>query len=129
MTAPTRFAALLVLAVAGPLAAQADPLLERAHKLHRNAPVVDGHNDLPWEIREKTGGDLTEMDPRNALPEQHTDIPRLRQGGVGGVFWAAYVPASAQRPASVALEQIDLIRRMIAQSPELEFAGSGSTLR
>ncbi len=88
--------------------------------------MVDGHNDLPWEIREKTGGDLSRMDPRGALPGQHTDLPRLRQGGVGGVFWAAYVPASAGRPASVAMEQIDLIRRMIAQSPELEFAGTAA---
>ena len=117
---------LLALVLTAPLATQADPLLERALRLHRDAPVVDGHNDLPWEIREKTGGDLSRMDPRAALPEQHTDLPRLRQGGVGGVFWAAYVPASARRPASVAMEQIDLIRRMIAQSPDLEFAGTAA---
>jgi membrane dipeptidase len=126
MTRRTLAGGLLALFLAAPLATQADPWQERAARLHRDAPVIDGHNDLPWEIREKTGGDLSRMDPRSSLPEQHTDVPRLRQGGVGGVFWAAYVPASAARPASVAMEQIDLIQRMIAQSPELEFAGSAS---
>ena len=120
------FAGLLALGVAGPAAAQADPWLERARALHRSAPVIDGHNDLPWEIREQTGGDLDRIDPRGSLPRQHTDFPRLRQGGVGGVFWAAYVPASERQPARVALEQIDLIRRMVARSPELEFASTAA---
>lgn len=111
------------------LRAQSDPdssLLRRAREIHRQAPLIDGHNDLPWEIREKAAGDLGAMDFQNPLPGQHTDVPRLREGGVGGVFWAAYVPVSAMEDgaAAVALEQIDLIHRMIRRSPELEFAGS-----
>jgi len=104
-----------------------DPaLLARARKLHRQAVLIDGHNDLPWEIRQKATGDLMRMDPVHPLPAQHTDIPRLKEGGVGGVFWAAYVPASAPEPAQVAMEQIDLIHRMIARSPDLEFAGTAA---
>ncbi|MGI9190219.1 MAG: dipeptidase [Longimicrobiaceae bacterium] len=107
------------------LAAQAGgdaALLRQAERIHREAPLVDGHNDLPWEIREQAGSDLARMDPRGPLPERHTDIPRLRSGGVGGVFWAAYVPVTAigNGAARLALEQIDLIARMTALSPELE---------
>jgi membrane dipeptidase len=97
-----------------------DALLARARRLHEEAPLVDGHNDLPWEIREKAHGDISRLDFQGAQPAQHTDVPRLRAGGVGGVFWAAYVPVDVARPASVAMEQIDLIHRMTAHSPDLE---------
>jgi membrane dipeptidase len=119
---------------AAPLGAQAAPepasaaheaLLARARRLHAQAPVVDGHNDLPWEIREKAGSNFTRLDFEHSAPGQHTDVPRLKEGGVGGVFWAAYVPPAAADSgiaARVALEQIDLIHRMVAHSPELELA-------
>ena len=112
------------LAAAHPAAAQDDALLERARRIHAGAPLVDGHNDLPWEIREKAQGDLTVMDPTGALPAQHTDYPRLKAGGVGGVFWAAYVPVDriGNGAAAFALAQIGLIKRMTDASPELEFA-------
>lgn len=118
---------LLSLLLPGAAAAQQRPapdaaLLERARRIHASGPVIDGHNDLPWEIREKAGSDLTQMDPRGPLPEQHTDLPRLRAGGVGGVFWAAYVPANEPHPARFALEQIDLIRRMVERAPKTELA-------
>ncbi|MBB4638849.1 dipeptidase [Longimicrobium terrae] len=102
----------------------ADPLMARALRLHRGTPLVDGHNDLPWEIREKAQGDLGAMDPRGSLPANHTDIPRLRAGGVGGVFWAAYVPVdrTGREAAGFALQQIGLIKRMTEASPELEMA-------
>jgi membrane dipeptidase len=112
------------LAAAHPAAAQEDALLERARRIHASAPLVDGHNDLPWEIREKAQGDLSVMDPTGALPAQHTDYPRLKAGGVGGVFWAAYVPVEriGDGAASFALAQIGLIKRMTDASPELELA-------
>ncbi len=112
------------LAAAHPAAAQDDALLERARRIHASAPLVDGHNDLPWEIREKAQGDLSVMDPTGALPAQHTDYPRLKAGGVGGVFWAAYVPVDriGNGAAAFALAQIGLIKRMTDASPELEFA-------
>ena len=119
-------AALGLAAAATPARAQQDDaaLLARARRLHAQTPLIDGHNDLPWEIREKAGGDLARLDPRQPQPAQHTDIPRLRAGGVGGVFWAAYVPAHFARggAARVALEQVDLIHRMTAQSPDLQLA-------
>jgi len=116
-------AALAAFAHAAPLAAQADSvaLLARARRLHAQYPLVDGHNDLPWEIRVRGGSDVVRMSPDGPLPQNNTDVPRLMQGGVGGVFWAAYVPVEtmghAPGPARVALEQIDLIHRMVHYSP------------
>ncbi|HEX8673473.1 MAG TPA: dipeptidase [Longimicrobium sp.] len=119
-------AALGLAAAAVPARAQQSDadLLARARRIHAQTPLVDGHNDLPWEIREKAGGDLARLDPRRSNPAQHTDIPRLRAGGVGGVFWAAYVPSefAKEGAARVALEQIDLIHRMTAASPDLRLA-------
>jgi membrane dipeptidase len=102
----------------------------RARALHARYPLVDGHNDLPWELRERAGGDLGRLDPRGPLPQLHTDLPRLRAGGVGAVFWAAYVPAAyaGNGAARVALEQIDLIHRLIEHAPELEFAWSADDI-
>lgn len=108
--------------------AQADTaaLLAHARRLHAEQPLVDGHNDLPWEIRTKGGSDLQRMNPDGPLPNQNTDLPRLRAGGVGAVFFAAYVPVETigrtPGPARVALEQIDLIHRMVDQSRGMELA-------
>lgn len=117
-------AAALLTAVPAAAHAQVDPYLARALRIHRAAPLIDGHNDLPWEIREKAQGDLSHMDPAGALPAQHTDVPRLQAGGVGGVFWAAYVPVDAigRNAAGFALAQIGLIRRITDASPALEWA-------
>ena len=112
-------------AAARPAAAQDEALLERARRIHAASPLIDGHNDLPGEIREKAQGDLSAMNPDGALPQQHTDVPRLGQGGVGGVFWAAYVPVERideGGAAAFALAQIGLIKRMTERSPELEMA-------
>jgi membrane dipeptidase len=100
--------------------------LDRIRAIHHDAPLIDGHNDLPWKLRQTASGDLARADFRNPLPNLHTDLPRLRAGGVGGVFFAAYVPAAyAQRgiAARATLEQIDLIHRMAAHAPDdLELA-------
>jgi len=92
-------------------------------------PLIDGHNDLPWALRERTtqnGGDLSQVvfDLDTPAEGLHTDLPRLAAGGVGAQFWSVYVPASlagdgaAGNGAVVAvLEQIDLARRMIARYP------------
>jgi membrane dipeptidase len=82
-------------------------------------PLIDGHNDLPWEIRELYGSDLSAADLLGRLPNTHTDIPRLVEGGVGGQFWSVYVPATLAGEAAVTavLEQIDLVHRMIARYP------------
>ena len=96
--------------------------LAAARDLLARHPVVDGHNDLPWEIRKHPAapGDLEAYDLRQRAPEPgDTDIPRLRAGGVGGQFWSVYVPGegSASR-AVLQLEQLDLARRMIARYPD-----------
>lgn len=93
---------------------------ERARAIHRNAPVFDGHNDLPWALRE-FGKPLNKVDLNSSLPQFHTDIPRLREGGVGAQFWSVYVPASTSRNGSAlttTLEQIDLVKRIVAAYPD-----------
>jgi membrane dipeptidase len=82
-------------------------------------PLIDGHNDLPWEIREKFGSDPTAGDLNGRVSATHTDIPRLVEGGVGGQFWSVYVPSSLAGDAAVTavFEQVDLVHRMIAAYP------------
>src|SRR5437870_5596785 len=72
--------------------AQSDPLMDRAKRLLREVPIIDGHNDYPWAVREKANSDLGKLDIRVNQPTIMTDIPRLRAGGVGGQFWSVYVP-------------------------------------
>ena len=98
----------------------ADPrLLDRARALLRAHPLVDGHNDLPWAIRQdpEARGDPARYDLARRTRGQ-TDLPRLRDGGVGGQFWSVYVPAElGSGYARAQLEQLDLARRMIARHP------------
>jgi membrane dipeptidase len=107
--------------VALPAAAQSDPALERARAILRSTPLIDGHNDLPWNIRrfEQAPLDVEAYDLSRRTPRQ-TDIPRLRQGMVGAQFWSVYIPGEIPDSgyARVQLEQIDLARRMIAQYPD-----------
>lgn len=106
-------------------AQQEETVGQRARQLHRAATLVDGHNDLPWRIRETWGLDLSPVHLDRRLPDGHTDIPRLRDGGVDVQFWAAYVPVRfiGPRATVVALEQIDLIKRFTARYPDaLEMA-------
>jgi membrane dipeptidase len=91
-------------------------------------PLIDGHNDLPWALRERArqdGGDVSQVvfdleAPAGTLNRLHTDLPRLAAGGIGAQFWSVYVPASLAGEAAVTavLEQIDLARRMIARYPD-----------
>jgi membrane dipeptidase len=100
-----------------------DPSLERARRLLRDAPIIDGHNDYPWAVREKAAGDLAKLDMRQPQPSIMTDFARLAAGGVGGQFWSVYVPSPAPGtdPAvsvTQTLEQIDIVHRMVARYPE-----------
>jgi membrane dipeptidase len=130
--------AAIVLTLAPSLAlAQAPTAQERARveRILRRTPLVDGHNDLPWEIRDSHGNqleavDLTRDTSRLASP-LHTDIPRLRRGGVGAQFWSVYVPATLKGlDATQAVhEQIDLTRRMIARYPRVfEYADTADDI-
>jgi membrane dipeptidase len=96
-------------------------LTEQALAIHRQALLIDGHNDLPWELRTRADSGFTRLDVARPQPKLHTDIPRLRQGGVGGQFWSAYVPAETARTGDSlrqTLEQIDLIHRMVRRYPD-----------
>jgi membrane dipeptidase len=93
---------------------------EKARDLHRRSLVFDGHIDLPWQIR-KQPDRFGSVDIRELQPKLHTDIPRLREGGVGAVFWSAYTPSDSpkDRPASRQVhEQIDIIQQMLARYPD-----------
>jgi membrane dipeptidase len=91
----------------------------RARALHREAPLIDGHNDYPMLVRQNAAGDLTLLDIQTPKPALMTDIPRLRQGGVGGVFWSVYVPAEVTGAEAVraTLDQIDIVHRMTRMYP------------
>ena len=102
-----------------------DAVLQRARALHKQSRVIDGHNDYPWELREKAQRDLDKLDIAKPQPSIMTDITRLRAGGVGGQFWSVYVPGELQGQAAVTatLEQIDIVHRMMRKYPEtLELA-------
>ncbi|MFJ6409020.1 dipeptidase [Streptomyces hydrogenans] len=90
--------------------------LAEARALLAEAPVVDGHNDLPWALRQQCGYDLDKLDiagDRSAT--LHTDLARLRAGGVGAQFWSVYVPGSlaGDHAVSATLEQIDAVDRLV----------------
>ena len=67
-------------------------LTEEALKIHREALVIDGHNDLPWQLREKADLSFRKLDISRPQKSLHTDIPRLRKGGVGAQFWVGLRP-------------------------------------
>jgi membrane dipeptidase len=103
----------------------ADDPLEHARAVLARHPVIDGHNDLPWAIRESTTAprDVLAYDLRRRTAGA-TDLERLRQGHVGGQFWSVYVPYELVS-ASTELEQIDIARRIVERYPEaLAFASS-----
>jgi membrane dipeptidase len=106
--------------IAGAGQPASDALLERAKALHRQVPLIDGHNDFPWTLREKSQArDLSALDIAVSQPAIMTDIPRLRAGGVGGQFWSVYVPVSMLGDSAVTatLEQIDIVHQMVARYP------------
>jgi membrane dipeptidase len=100
-------------------AAMADDTVDRAAALLDEAPVVDGHNDLPWVIREKFGGDVENYDI-SVYAQFDTDIPRMRDGKVGTQFWSVYVPSSMTTldAVQVQLEQINIAHRIIDKYPD-----------
>jgi membrane dipeptidase len=104
---------------AGGSAGAEDAALRHARELLGRVPLVDGHNDLPWEIREKARGDLSRHDLRARRSTGDTDIPRLREGLVAGQFWSVWIPSGEPHPARTQLEQIDLARRMIEAYPDV----------
>jgi membrane dipeptidase len=121
-----------------------DPNMARALRVLRASPVMDGHNDLPWRIREDSVHpmDVEAYDLRKKTPGM-TDLARLKQGHVGAQFWSIYTPgeptdgaykskgtvASMPGYARVQLEQFDIARRVIAKYPELQWTPTSSDVR
>ncbi len=95
--------------------------LDRAHALLADFPVVDGHNDLPWALREQVRYDLDRLDiAADQSAHLHTDLARLRAGRVGAQFWSVYVRTdlTGDEAVSATLEQIDVVGQLIARYPE-----------
>ncbi len=93
---------------------------DAARRIHATAPVVDGHNDLPWALREAEGR-FDQFDISKPQRQFHTDIDRLRIGGVGAQFWSVYVPVSTTQKGSAlstTLEQIALVKEMCQRYPD-----------
>ena len=95
-------------------------LLDRARALHKQVPLIDGHNDYPWAVRENVQRDLDKLDITQSQPAVHTDIARLKAGGLGGQFWSVYTPSeyAGQTAVTATLEQIDIVHQMMRKYPQ-----------
>lgn len=96
-----------------------DTFLTRAKKLMTETPLIDGHNDLPWQFRKNFNNQLNKVD-LNTLATTHTNIPKIKEGHLGAQFWSAYVPCDTQYKDAVrqTLEQIDVVHRMCNKYPD-----------
>ena len=133
--------ALLVLAHHARAADGAAADAARIDRILAATPLVDGHNDLPWQLRDLYRNDLSTLDfakdtSKLPVPEGGTalmtDVPRLRAGRVGAQFWSVWIPGTTKGPAAVrtALEQIDVTKALVARYPQaLEMAGSAADIR
>jgi len=130
----------LLLAAAAPLPvtppADAAALKARVERLLTATPVIDGHNDLPWEIRADHDAKVEKLDLTRdtaALPHPlQTDIPRLIKGKVGAQFWSVWIPANFLGPVAVemTLEEIDIVKRFVAGNPgSFEMATRAADIR
>ena len=96
-------------------------LTELGRQLHESAIVIDGHNDLPWELRKRGQPTFEKIDISKPQLDLHTDIPRLKQGGVCAQFWSVWVPAETAYDGSAlatTLEQIELVHNMLERYPQ-----------
>lgn len=89
-------------------------------QLLTSTPLVDGHNDLLWEMREKVAYDFSRLEVDRAAPSLMTDVPRLRAGGVGAQFWSVFVPSDlpGDRAVTATLEQLDGWRELLRRYPD-----------
>ena len=122
---------ILLVGCAQPVTSSGDAALDQARALLAETILIDGHNDLPWQIRTHPGSqsDLDAFDLHKPTPFD-TDLARLRAGGVGAQFWSVYIPSTTTTGFTrTQLEQIDLARRMIARYPDdLAFATSSADI-
>lgn len=117
------------LAMAAPAAADPAADAARLDRILAQTPLIDGHNDLPWELHERYADKAALIDLQHGAGALMTDIPRLHMGRVGGQFWSVYIPVEIQGPAAVQLtiEQIDLVKSLARRYPaDLEMAYSAA---
>ncbi|HWE39616.1 MAG TPA: dipeptidase [Isosphaeraceae bacterium] len=102
---------------------------ERAARVHAAGMLVDGHNDLPWKLRQLGDVGFAKYDISKRIEGTQTDIPRLRAGGVKAQFWSVFIPSNTSNPARTVTEQIDLVHRMVERYPDdLEMAYSADDI-
>lgn len=125
--------AVLCLGAVAP-AAEREPIVvsDEARDLHNSCLLIDGHNDLPWEIRTKGSSGFDKLDISRSQPTLQTDLPRAREGGLKAQFWSVWVPAELDgtgKALSTTLEQIELVKLMIARYPsDLEYASTADDI-
>ena len=119
-TASVALCVVAALAVIGSGQSPDTARLEHARALQRQTPLIDGHNDYPWALREKADRNFDRLDIARPQPSIMTDIPRLRAGGVGGQFWSVYVPVelTGQSAVTATLEEIDTVHQMVRRYPD-----------
>ena len=99
-------------------------LLARVMTILKTTPLIDGHNDLPWQFHERVNNQLFKLDigagTAKLDPPMHTDIERMRQGGMGGQFWSVFVPGDLPPLEAVVttIDQIDITKRFVRANPE-----------
>ena len=113
-----------------------DQYLDQARQILEEVPLIDGHNDVPWQYRQRVDHRLDEIDFARSTKDldrpMHTDLPRLREGRVGGQFWSVYIPASIRGTDAVqaTMEQIDFVYRMVDRfDDDLEMAYTADDVR
>jgi membrane dipeptidase len=96
-------------------------LTDRAIELHKRSLLIDGHNDMPWEIRKQGSSNFAKLDIAKLQPTLQTDLPRLRKGGMGAQFWSVWVPVDLGykgEALATTIEQIELVKLMIDHYPD-----------
>jgi membrane dipeptidase len=113
-------AATVVASEAGAQQSSGNEHMDKAIRVLSTTPLFDGHNDLPWAIRNESNSDVNAYDLRATVPG-HTDIERLRRGMVGVQFWSVYIPSSSVQTgaAKMQLEQIDIAKQVFAKYPDV----------
>jgi membrane dipeptidase len=116
--------ALTIILCSTSASAQTNAVSARIDRILHEVPLIDGHNDLPWQYEERVKDHLAQLDIRQdqskLMPPLHTDIGRLRQGRVGGQFWSVYIPTSLKGADAVraVIEQIDVVHRLVELYPD-----------
>lgn len=127
LSAPNSISRLLLVLLISLAPASAEPAsLKQARELLHRVPLIDGHNDTPWQYRKRVNSDLNRINLNSNTarlwPPMHTDLRRLRLGGMGAQFWSVYLPTDQPNTVAAFHNQVQLTRRMIERYPDLQLA-------